>query len=139
MAEWIASAPSLAEPPRREHLVRVLQRSLRSVAGNCSAFARQLGVSETTVAGWQKGRAIPSLWCLLLVSSRLGISPLRLICDQVGDVEWPAEYNAAPETRPDRPVHVRTSINPQAVRRALEAILASGDVPPPSLREVAAP
>jgi len=59
------------------------------------------------------------------------------ICDQVGDVEWPAENNAAPETRPDRPVHVRTSINPDAVRRALEAILASGEVPPPSLREVA--
>ncbi len=31
---------------------------------------------------------------------------------------------------------MRTTINPDAVRRALEAILASDEVPPPSLREV---
>jgi hypothetical protein len=64
---------------------------------------------------------------------------MQLICDQLGDVEQTAEYNATPEERPDRPPRVRTSINPQAVRRALEAILASGEVPPPSLREVAEP
>ena len=137
IGELIASAPSLPEPPRRGNLVRGLQRSLRNVAGSCRALACQLGVSETTVAGWQKGRTIPSLWCLLLVSSRLGISPLQLMYDQVGDVKRTAEYNAAPEARPDRPPRVRTSINPEAVRRALEAILAGGEVPPPSLREVA--
>jgi len=71
------------------------------------------------------------------VSSRLGISPLQLVYDQVGDVERAAEYNAAPEARPARPLRVPTSINPDAVRRVLEAILASGEVPPPSLREVA--
>jgi hypothetical protein len=72
-----------------------------------------------------------------VVSSRLGISPLQLMCDQVGDVERTAEYNAAPEARADRPPRVRTSIDLVSVRRALEAILASDEVPPPSPREVA--
>jgi endogenous inhibitor of DNA gyrase (YacG/DUF329 family) len=133
IGELIASAPNLPEPPRREHLVRGLQRSLRSVAGTRRGWARQLGVAEGTVLEWRKGLTIPSLWCLLLVSSRLGISPLQLVCDQVGDVE----RTAAGKARPDRPARVRTTIDPEAVHRALEAILASDEVPPPSLREVA--
>ena len=71
------------------------------------------------------------------MSSRLGISPLRLVCDEVGDIGRSAEDSAVPDARPDRPRHVRTTIDPEAVRKALEAILAGDEVPPPSLREVA--
>jgi endogenous inhibitor of DNA gyrase (YacG/DUF329 family) len=137
IGELIESAPSLPEPPHREHLVRGMQRSLRSVAGSRRGWARQLGLAEGTVLEWRKGLTIPSLWCLLLVSSRLGISPLQLVCDQVGDVGQAAKGEAVPEARPDRPPQVRTTIDPAAVRGALEAILASDEVPPPSLREVA--
>jgi len=137
MGELIASAPSMAVPPRREHLSRGLQRSLRRVSGSRRSWAHQLGLADGTVLAWRKGLTIPSLWCLLLVSSRLGISPLQLVCDQVSDVGRTVDGNGAPETRPDRPPHVRTTINPDTVRRALEAILARDEVPPPSLREVA--
>ncbi len=137
IGELIASAPSLPAPPDREHFGHGLQRSLHSVTGTRRGWARQLGLSEATVLGWRQGRTIPSLWCLLLVSSRLGISPLRLVCDEVGDIGRSAEDSAVPDARPDRPRHVRTTIDPEAVRKALEAILAGDEVPPPSLREVA--
>ncbi len=137
MGELIASAPSLPEPPRREHLVRGLQRSLRSVSGSRRGWARQLGLAVGTVLDWRKGLTIPSLWCLLLVSSRLGISPLKLVSGQVGDIGRMVEGKAPRQTRPDRPPHPRTTIDPEAVRAALEAILASNEVPPPSLRGVA--
>jgi len=137
LGELIASAPRITEPPRREHLIRGLQRSLRHVSGSRRSWAHQLGLADGTVLAWRKGLTIPSLWCLLLVGSRLGISPLQLVCDQVSDVGRTVEGKSTPETRPDRPPHVRTPINPDAVRRALEAILARDEVPPPSLREVA--
>jgi len=137
IGELIACAPILPEPPHREHLVRALQRTLRSVAGTRRGWARQLGLAEATVLEWRQGHTIPSLWCLLLVSGRLGISPLELVCDQVGDDERTMGGYAVPEAGLDRPRRVRTTIDPEAVRRALEAILASDELPPPSLREVA--
>jgi hypothetical protein len=137
LGELIASAPGMTEPPRREHLIRGLQRSLRRVSESRRSWAHQQGLADGTALAWRKGLTIPSLWCLLLVSSRLGLSPLQLVCDQVSDVGRSVEDKAAHESRPDRPPHVRTTINPDAVRRALEAILASDEVPPPSLREVA--
>jgi hypothetical protein len=121
IGDLIASTPSLAEPPHREQLVRGLQHSLRSIAGSRRSWARQLGVAEGMVLEWRKGLAIPSLWCLLLVSSRLGISPLQLVCNQVGDVGPTAEGRATLEARLDRPPHMRTTIDPEAVRTALEA------------------
>ena len=137
IGELIASAPGLPEPPRREVLVRGLQRSLRSVAEGHKALARQLGVTDMTVFAWRKGRTIPSLWCLLLVSSCLGISPLRLVLDDVVEDWQTLGSRATPETRLDRPPRGRTKINPEAVRSALAAILGNEEVPPPSLREVA--
>ena len=135
--ELIAAAPGLPEPPRREHVIRAIQRSLRSVAVTRRAWARQLGLAEGTVLEWRKGRIIPSLWCLLLVSSHLEVSPLQLVCNQIGDVSQTSNGNLAPDVRPDRPPLKRTPIDRNTVRAALEAILASDDVPPPSLREVA--
>jgi len=137
IGELIASAPGLPEPPRREVLVRGLQRSLGSVAEGHKALARQLGVTDMTVFAWRKGRTIPSLWCLLLVSSCLGISPLRLVLDDVVEDGQILGSRATPETRLDRPPRGRTKINPEAVRSALAAILGNEEVPPPSLREVA--
>jgi hypothetical protein len=137
LGELIASAPSMAEPPHREQLVFGLQRSLRSVAGTRRNWARQVGVGAGSVLEWRKGMSIPSLWCLLLVSHGLGISPLELVCNQVGDAGRPMKSAAAPAARPDRPPLVRTTIDAEGVRHALEAILASEEEPPPSLREVA--
>src|SRR5438270_9464659 len=127
----------LPEPPRREHLVRALQVALGKVLGSRRAWARQLGLADGTVLEWRKGVAVPSLWCLLRVSSRIGISPLRLVCGQVGDDTRVAEAQAVPDARPDRPPRRRTPIDPEVVRRALEVVLARDEVPPPSLREVA--
>ena len=137
MGELIAAAPGLREPPGRERFIRAIQCSLRSVAVSRRAWARQLGVAEGTVLEWRKGRIIPSLWCLLLVGSHLGVSPLQLVCDQLGDVSQTSNGNATPVARPDRPPLTRTPIDRETVRGALEAILASDEVPPPSLREVA--
>jgi hypothetical protein len=111
----------------RPIVVRALQRALRSVAGTRRDWARQLVLAEATVLEWRQGHTIPSLWCLLLVSDRLGISPLELVCDQVGDDERTMGGYAAPEAGLDRPHRVRTTIVPEAVRRALEAILASDE------------
>jgi len=45
--------------------------------------------------------------------------------------------NASGHSPVDRPQTRHTPIDPEAVRRALEAVLASEEIPPPSLREVA--
>ena len=71
------------------------------------------------------------------MSSCLGISPLRLVLDDVVEDGQTLGSRATPETRLDRPPRGRTKINPEAVRSALAAILGNEEVPPPSLREVA--
>ncbi|HEY7068448.1 MAG TPA: TniQ family protein [Chloroflexota bacterium] len=138
VGDLIAAAPGLTGPPRREQLARTLTASgAQRSSGNRSAWARELGLRAQTVADWCHGAARPSLWLLLELCDRLGTTPRRLLCGEDEEASCTPGASAAPQRRPPRPAWTHTAIEPEAVRAALEAILASEEQPPPSLREVA--
>jgi hypothetical protein len=137
IGELIGAAPTLTRYPRREHLVRAIEAAFHMVAVNPRVWTHRLGLARGTVLLWRKGRTLPSLWCQLVVSSELGISPLELVCGQIDSNTRFAGANASGGTPLDRPPTRHMPIDPMAVRRALEAVLASNEIPPPSLREVA--
>jgi hypothetical protein len=142
IGELIGAAPTLTRHPRREHLVRSIQAAFRKAASrkitmHPRAWMRQLGLANGTVLLWRQGRTLPSLWCLLVVSSQVGISPLQLLCGLVDSNTWSAAPRTSGHAPVDRPPTRHTPVDPKAVQRALEAVLASDKTPPPSLREVA--
>ena len=133
----IEAAPTLTRHPRRDHLVRAIEAAFRRVAVNPRVWTLRLGLARGTVLLWGKGQTFPSLWCQLVVSGELGISPLQLVSGQI-DRDGPiTDSNGAGGTRLDRPPPQHTPIDPEAVRHALEAVLACDEIPPPSLCEVA--
>ncbi len=137
VGELIAAAPDLPISPRREQLVRAIDASVASVAGgNRRAWARTLGLGLETAVGWREGRTIPSLGLLLQLCSALGTTPLRFLQGDVGGVDRPTARRLAPPGAPRRPRRTRTAARREALRQALDAVLAGAEQPPPSLREV---
>jgi hypothetical protein len=73
------------------------------------------------------------------VTGTINFSPTcNLVCDQIGNVSQTSTGNVASEVRLDRPPLKRTPIDRETVQAVLEAILVSDELPPPSLREIAA-
>ena len=87
--------------------------------------------------GWREGRTIPSLGSLLQICSALGTTPLRLLRGDVGGVDRPTARRLPTPPVQRRPRRNHTALERQALRQALEAVLASEAQPPPSLRAVA--
>jgi hypothetical protein len=138
LGELIAAAPNLADPPRSEQLSRAIDASVAALtAGNRRGWARQLGLGLETAVGWREGRTIPSLGSLLQICSALGTTPLRLLQGDVGGVDRPTARRLLTPLVPRRPRRTRTTLERDALRQALEAVLVSDEQPPPSLRAVA--
>lgn len=138
VGELLAAAPDFPVPPHREQLLRTLVVWTRSRAQlSRQAWARQVGLAPSAIFNWETSKAIPTLWYLLQICRHLGTTPLHVLTGAVPDAS-----HLGPETRvsprfPARPVRARKSFDHEAMRRALEGILASAEQPPPSLREVA--
>lgn len=138
LGELIAMAPGLAAPPRRAQLSHAIDASVDALAaGNRRGWARQLGLGLETAVGWREGRAIPSLGSLLQVCSALGTTPLRLLQGDIGSVDRPTARRLPTPLVPRRPRRNRTASERDALRHALETVLAAEERPPPSLRAVA--
>jgi len=142
LGELIAASPSLLRRPQREDLLRSIEvafrlAALRKITINRGSWTRYFGLASGTVLEWRQGQMPPSLWCLLVVCSQLGISSLELLRGEIHE-----NYSAAPatrvaaDTRLNGPSIQPTRIDHGAIRNALEAVLAS-DAPPPSIRLVA--
>jgi hypothetical protein len=86
---------------------------------------------------WRQGQTLPSLWSLLVVCSQMGISPLQLVRGEIDDNDTAAATTKAANIRLERPPVQHTRIEPVAIRHALEAVLASDELPAPSIRLVA--
>src|SRR5260370_1290957 len=87
---------------------------------------------------WRQGPALPSLWFLLVVCRQIGITPLQLVRGDIDeDNSAVATAKAAAAIRLDRSSIQQTRIDSAAIRQALEAVLASDELPPPSIRLVA--
>jgi len=132
LGELIAAAPGMPKRPQRDDVLRGIA-ALRKITIYRGSWTRHLGLASGTVLMWRQGRTLPSLWCLLVVCSQLGISPLQLVRGEIDE-----NNSAAPATKAaadTRLEHAR--IDPVAIRHALEAVLASDELPPPSIRLVA--
>ena len=138
VGELIAVAPSLATLPRREQIPRTLAASVEQVAsGNRSAWARRLGATTRSHDNWHTGIMRPSLGRLLQVCCSLGTTPLRFFLGDPGTGTPSIEGLRIVPEEPPSPWRLRPPLHRQAMERAREAILATDEQPPPSLREVA--
>ena len=136
LGELLAAAPGLAAPPGRERVPLALRRAARQVTGgNVSALADRLGLRMVTLASWAGGRTTPCLGLLLQACDRLGTLPRRFLLEDGAPV---APRARGPTVLPAVPPRPRAEpFDAAAMRRTLEAVLASDERPPPSMREIA--
>ncbi len=143
LGELIAAAPSIPKRPQREDALRGMEAAfrlaaLRRITIDRRSWTRQLGLASGAVLIWRQGPALPSLWFLLVVCSQMGISPLQLVRGEIDeDDSAVATTKAATAIRLERPSIQHARIDSAAIRQALEAVLASDELPPPSIRLVA--
>lgn len=143
IGELLAGAPGLSTFPTRLRLAQVVAAYAEEAAGgNVTRFACELGIPMKTVWQWHQGLTLPSLALLLQTCYRLGTTPWRFLTDDLGQVPRPAAEQPRIEVAslvdaPRRPPSLRRRFDVVAVRRALEAVLACEDEPPPPMRQVA--
>ena len=142
--ELIAATPSLAGLPQREDVLRGINTAfrlaaLRKITIDHRSWTRQLGLASGTVLMWRQGPTLPSLWCLLVVCSQMGISLLQLVRGEIDEGDSAvATTKVAADIGLERPSKQHTRIDSAAaIRQALEAVLASEELPPPSIHLVA--
>lgn len=143
LGELLAKAPGLSPSPTRARLAHVVDTYVEAVAGgNVHRFACELGLPMGTVAQWRWGKTLPSLALLLQACYRLGTTPWRLLTDDLDSVprfvsERPRHTAPTLLDAPRRAQPRRQAFDSSAMRRALEAVLARDDQPPPPMRQVA--
>jgi hypothetical protein len=142
IGELIAAAPGIPRRPQREDVLRGIETAFRLAASRKITIYRggwtwHLGLGYRTVL-WRHGQTPPSLWSLLVVCSQMGISPLQLVRGEIDENDTDAAVTkAAPDIRLERPAIQHTRIDPVAIRDALETVLATNELPPPSIHLVA--
>ncbi len=165
MGHLLATAPSLATPPKRSAVRAVVASCVAQLAhGNMSALARHLKVSVGSIDGWRRGRSLLSLNTVVHMCYRLGTRPLHfltgdmdaVIANAVGTGIYGTTMSARqsnrppqscqsvssddmhwPELRDVRSGRQKRRLNVPVLQDALQATLMSSEIPPPSLAEVA--
>lgn len=146
-ATWVASsfgevlstAPQIACPPTREHLVEMIGLCIRHISsGNATEFARLMHVGRGDVSRWQRGKALPRLDLLLRIAYRLGASLPEFLLGSPVSIPFRGFIRSVPAgsdgntRRP--PAQPRTRVNRSTVSQLLHAALAEN--PPPSFTQV---
>jgi len=138
VGELLVAALTLPTAPQRERIAAAISACITHLTGgNMTALARTLPVSPVTLNTWQRGKQLPQIDSLLLLCDRLGILPLRFLTEGSGVsmlVRMPAPL--LPH-QPQQPKVPRRPFDTDGVRRALEAVLAADETPPPAMRQVA--
>ena len=134
----IAHAPQLPSPPRRNCIAQMLTEAAeRHTNSNIRRLARLLGTPYSSTLSWQRGRAIPQVPFLLHLCRRFDLLPLHLFTEsaRLGSLSLSLSHedNVSIPSR-----HNRTPVDAARARAALELALASEELPPPSVRKVAA-
>ena len=84
------------------------------------------------------GADAPVAVVVLMVCRQIGISPLQLVRGEIDESDSAVAAPTVPANiRLERPSIQHTRIDSAAIRQALEAVLASDELPPPSIRLVA--
>lgn len=143
LGELIGAAPGMPRRLQRDDLGRGIEAAFRVAASRKitiyrGSWTRHLGPDGGTTLMWRQGRTLPSLWSLLVVCSQTGISPLQLVRGEIDENDSAVvTTKAAADIHLERPPIQHTRIDPVTIRHALEAVLATNELPPPSIRLVA--
>lgn len=143
VGKLLAGAPGLSSFPTQPRLTQMVAVYADEVAdGNVTRFARELGIPMKTVWQWCRGLTVPSLELLLQVCYRLGTTPWRFLTGEPSQAprpagERPRNEEAGLVDASRRPASLRRRFDVVAMRRALEAVLAGEEDPPPPMRHVA--
>jgi hypothetical protein len=137
IGELVATAPSLSEPPRKESIAHAVSVYVEQMmGGKHRTLSRELGLHMERVGCWLQGENVPQLEWLLRMCHRFGTSPLYFLTEESIVVD-PTKMNAPMRQDPSltrkrapRLCYV------ESAQAALEAVLASEEYPPPSLRQV---
>ncbi|MDP9201986.1 MAG: TniQ family protein [Gemmatimonadota bacterium] len=138
VGELLVPSAHLVVPPRREQVGQALDRCREQVTGgNFSAWARTLGLDRVRLLQWHNGSHLPSLEMLVWLCHHLGTTPLRFLTDAALVVAPVVPIHSGWSEPPRRPTTPPRPFDVADTRRALEAVLAVAEQPPPSLAQVA--
>ncbi|MBD1897924.1 helix-turn-helix domain-containing protein [Coleofasciculus sp. FACHB-129] len=138
IGELITAVHSLSSPLLRENVAKAMCAAINlATKGNIAAFASDLGIPKNTLWMWHTGKALPQLDVLLKICYWLEISLLDFLI--------PEKLAAKPlkislQKSSERAHNKRVSPKPfdsDTVEEALQAMLASDEKPPLTMKEAA--
>lgn len=136
IGELLAAAPHLLEPLPKERIQKVISAYVHQVTeGNLSAFARLIGLEQSKVDLWYKGRSVPTLGTLLHICNQLGISLLSFLTKEFVTVD--ADKIVAPvqaKRQRQQRTCVSSKFDSNKAQTTLQASL--NETPPPSITEL---
>ncbi len=138
IGELITAVPHLSSPLPRENVAKAMRATINLVSkGNIAAFASHLGIPKNTVWMWHGGKALPQLDVLLKICYCLEISLLDfLIPEKVAAKLLKISLQKSSEQLHNKRVSPK-SFDSDQVEEILLATIASGEEPPPTMKEVA--
>jgi transcriptional regulator with XRE-family HTH domain len=138
VGELLAGAAAFPAQPSSQNIADAINLYIeRACEGQATAMASRLHVSCTAVSSWRRTRRRPQLELLLRLVRLLGASPVRLLTEGAPAVNFTHLASPAPAPGPGKARRPPQPFNVEAARRALEAVLAREEQPPPALRQVA--
>jgi transcriptional regulator with XRE-family HTH domain len=138
VGELLAGAAAFPAQPSSQNIADAINLYIeRACGGQATALARRLHVSRSTVSSWRWTRHKPQLELLLRLARLLGTSPVRLLTEGAPAVDFAQTAAPAPAPAPSKARRPRRPFKVEAARRALQAVLAREEQPPPALRQVA--
>ncbi len=141
MCTLLASTTRIENPPKKEAVTKSIKLCIRNIAGMTeSRFARAIGVPQPTVNDWQRQGNVPELEKLLRIARFTRIPLLNIL---LGDDCNHHTFIGADDSickqqepnDPPRPHKMRTRVDIEKVRIALDSALSVENTP--SLQEVA--
>lgn len=104
---------------------------------NATELARLLNVHRTSIYAIRDGVQLPQLTLLLRMSKLFGTSPIDLLTKDVYQIEFPDPHTICLLQSPPVRNRAPRKFDREAIRHKLQNIIASDDVPPLSMVQVA--
>lgn len=137
IGELLSIAPSLSTAPRKENIRVSINHCIeKGSSGNVNTFAREVGLSHTTVQDIRAGLATPTLSTLLKICYYFNISLQCLLKAELPDINL-SKVRSLPETQMKQGKKNYRVVDFVKLQMDLEAVLQCEDVPPPSMKKVA--
>ena len=139
LGELIAQSPSINSPPARNRISNVLSTYVAEVfGGNIAAASRFLKTEKATLSSWCKGKAIPGLNHLLLLTQNLDISLIDFLTSDKLLADLKNNFSSSEPVvlkHPRKSYKKISSGRKQVLNIVLQEVI--NEEPPPSLEDVA--